>query len=65
MTQYRAGRENAIADTLSRSHQDPAPEEEISQEEMQVAAVMTGGDITALLKAESDPSQIQDHYGTE
>lgn len=38
---YRAGRENAIADALSRHPHEPAPWQSIAQDETQVAAVHT------------------------
>jgi len=43
---YRAGRENASADALSRSPVNPPPSHGIGQDEMQVSAVATSGSDT-------------------
>ena len=50
---YRAGRENAVADALSRSRHDPPPTVGIAEGEAQVASVDTAvADIGSLLHAE-------------
>ena len=48
---YRAGRENASADALSRSPYNPPPSQGIAQSETQVAAVTADQDIPLLLQA--------------
>ena len=58
---YRAGRENASADALSRSPQAPAPLEGVAEGEMQISQVQTtdgvsDGDISALLHSSQDGS---------
>ena len=56
---YRAGRENAGADALSRSPQDPPPQCGIGQDEFQVAIVRSGQDISTILEA--DPVQMSEN----
>ena len=55
---YRAGRENTIADALSRSPRDPPPQCGIGQGEFQVAVVRSDQDISATLEA--DPEQTSE-----
>ena len=61
---YRAGRDNASADALSRSLYSFPPSEGIAQGEVQVASVAAEEDITLLLQ--SDPiSGVQTDYSSE
>ena len=64
---YRAGRENASADALSRHPQGPAPQHGIAQDETQVAVVSTDTDLSTLLR--ESPlllgKEQQGSYGTE
>ena len=64
---YRAGRENASADALSRHPREPAPLQGIGQDETQVAAVSSATDISMLLQENSlSVGEGQsEHYGAE
>ena len=63
---YRAGRENASADALSRRPQQPAPLHGIAQDETQVAAVYADRDITELMQEGPDsPGVEEEGYGAE
>ena len=64
---YRAGRENASADALSRHPQEPAPLQGIAQDETQVAAVSSATDIATLLQEDLVPVREgqAEHYGAE
>jgi len=63
---YRAGRENASADALSRRPQQPAPLHGIAQDETQVAAVYADRDITELMQEGPDSPEVEEEgYGAE
>ena len=63
---YRAGRENASADALSRSPYNPPPSQGIAQGETEVAAVTADQDIPLLLQASPSPgAQSQTDYSAE
>ena len=64
---YRAGRENASADALSRHPRGPAPLQGIGQDETQVAAVSSATDISMLLQENLLPvgEGQSEHYGAE
>ena len=59
---YRAGRDNASADALSRSPYSSPPSQGIAQGEVQVDSVAAEEDVTLLLQ--SDPSSDQLLIGT-
>ena len=65
---YRAGKDNANADALSRNPQLPAPAEDMADTDVQVAAITTTNapelDITSLLEMEPGQS-VPDGLGPE